>query len=459
MNENPEGAVNPTSQGAGTPPEAAQPAGVEQPVQPGLTTQSNTIEQPIPAEQPVQPVGQPAQPETQSPEAIPASGRDSITITQGNLAANQPAPAQPQEKKKTGLIVGLIIAAVLLIGGGIAAALLLMNSKSTDAVADAITRLLGEGKPNYVTVDGSIVITPDETEGQEITSLSLDLKSSLQPSSLINSTTATLTAVTKYYGNMTFDLGEVYAANGDLYININGISDLLENQLKPAIVEDEEEIDETEEELEEEEEDGLVVDCVDSEEMTDCTPEPIDTSPIFLTILSMLEPIDGEWIRIPLDSLNETGTSISGESNCMTEALTSFVENGNKLVQVYNNNAFISGTTENVRINSKANPVYRVVINKEKLADFASAAKTAGIKDMTKCVSVEETDINLPTIYVEVNDAKQFTRLYTTFSNDNVAVEADLSFGYPTNINVSEPDEYKEFEDVVKELFSSSIDY
>ena len=63
----------------------------------------------------------------------------------------------------------------------------------------------------------------------------------------------------------------------------------------------------------------------------------------------------------------------------------------------------------------------------------------------------------MPKIYAEVDGDNNFTRLYLTsnLNNGEGTMTIDLGFSYPTNVNVPEPEEYKNFSDVIQEIMSS----
>ena len=63
----------------------------------------------------------------------------------------------------------------------------------------------------------------------------------------------------------------------------------------------------------------------------------------------------------------------------------------------------------------------------------------------------------MPTIYTEVDNDNNFSRLYlvSDLNDGEGTMTIDLGFSYPENVNVSEPVEYKDFSEVLQEVMSS----
>ena len=137
------------------------------------------------------------------------------------------APVEPK-KKKTGLIIGIIIAVLVLIGGGVAAALVIMNLNRGDAVARAIEKIVTGNAPANVAIDGTFVLTPNDEESL-VSSVEINLDSEAATGSLMNSSAATVTANFTNGKSTNFEFDEVYAANGDLYFKLSGLTNAMED--------------------------------------------------------------------------------------------------------------------------------------------------------------------------------------------------------------------------------------
>ncbi|MBR0479753.1 hypothetical protein IJJ49_00590 [Candidatus Saccharibacteria bacterium] len=462
MNENPGGTPNPLNPNVGpvpTPePLSANPAEpVQAPVQPSPAPVA-----PSPATEPNPVVAEaPAAEATENPLVAAAEAEAPTENPAGSVIQDKP-------KKKVGLIIGIIILIIALIGGGVAAAFMMGLFGGGDPVAAAIAKMTGENRPENVSLSGTITVMPDNAS-MGVSKVVIDLKSSAQTSSLINSTTATLTA-TMGENEIEVSLGEVYAANGDLYFNISGIDEAIDTLMNqtPVQLNDEEMPELPDGEMPD---DDLMptVDCIDE---TDCIEQQgesmIDLSGMAGIIASIFGAVDGEWIRIPTDSLSDFSSSFGVDSStqCLIEAANNATKKGNSVAEIYSKHAFISGSNENVSVAKKNDPIYKIVFDEDKMKEFFEAVDTADIYDDSSCATEEVSTSeavaaikSLPTIYTEVNSENQFTRFYVSSSNNGSTIIVDLSIGYPTNISVSEPEEYIDFEDLLTGIFMSMFDY
>ena len=402
--------------------------------------------------------------EVQTASAAPAGDPMARPMEQAPAVA----PVQPK-KKKTGLIVGIIIAAVVLIGGGIAAALILMNLNRGDAVSKAIEKLASGNVPANVKMDGTFTLVPND-EDSLISNVKIDLDMQASTSSLMNSATATLTANFTNGGSFEFDLDEVYAANGDLYFKISGLTNALEDyttSLQGSLLEDEYADTNYGEDL------TVIVDC---EETGDC--EPVDTTgddaislESLTEILSLIEAVDGEWLRISTDDLSTIGglTTTDSDTSCLVNLMGDAKSYNNSIAEMYGKNPFITSTTEGVTLASKSGePVYKVVIDEEKFSTFINDFQDSTLaENLLSCMGYEGMKVDTddlaeeisewPTFYVEVDKDYNFTRLYfvADSTDGSTTLTTDLSFTYPENINVAEPAEYTDFSVMLQRILTS----
>lgn len=413
------------------------------------------------------------------------------------------AEAEPK-KKKTGLIIGIIIAAVLLIGGIVAAVILLTADKG-DPVAKAVEKLLNSGAPEYITTTGAITLTPKD-ENSVVTNVEIAINSEASTTSPINSTKATLTATFQDRGEASFEFDELYTTEGNLYLKIDGLTGAIEDfskQLQRTATGT------LNTNLEE-------TNCTDEENCLSLDDTELDTTESISVLESLgayaniVEQIDGQWLEISVDEIKDLTKQMSSDNDDTSRCLVEFVGNaktyGNTIAELYKNNSFISSTKEGVTLASKSGqPVYKVVFDKEKLTSFANSLKDSTfMKDLYSCMnyssaSIEGTDIaeiteDIPTLYVEVDKDYNFTRLYfnmpvgesstpltdvedcdceeatdcdcasnVTENTTVVATEekptfdmtTDLSFAYPTNINVAKPTESKSLITTIQNIFMS----
>ena len=487
MNENPEGTPNPLSQGSNLGPDPndgtldANPA---EPVAPGPTPVADEMSE-FGGAEPVPPAGQPM--------VQPANQINSLDPTGRPMEQAAPVVEQPK-KKKTGLIVGVIIAVLALIGVGIAIAVAVTNMNRTDAVAVAMQKLMNGETAANVGVDGTIDIAVNDPTSP-ISQIFIKLDSNLIASSLINASTATLTVTTRSGDSFDVEFKEVYAANGDLYFKIDGATAMLEdsgllNALnsgqttncdaagencveEPVIVED----------CAAGETDCMTVTTVEGVELTDGA-EVVDgeivetntvTGGVDLATLNLLaqvmEVVDGEWLKISTDELGAMagGVANSSKVSCLTNLVSDVNKNSNSTIELYNKYPFVSSTTDGVTIASKVNPVYRVVIDGANLVNFINSIQNAemasnlysclGLADNVSIDATEAAELanGMPTLYTEVSSDGYFTRLYlvTDIYDGTATATIDLTFNYPSAVNVTEPAEYQNFSDIIQEIMSA----
>ncbi|MBR0431138.1 hypothetical protein IJJ05_02525 [Candidatus Saccharibacteria bacterium] len=390
------------------------------------------------------------------------------------VAASQ--PVAPTGKKKTGLIVGMLVALFLAVGCGVAAVLMNMNANSGDPVAMAVNKIMNGEAPNNVAAKGAIDIAINDDESP-VTNLKIDLDSEIIMSSLINNSKATLTATFKDAGDVTVEIDEMRAADGDLYLKVEGLMDALENpKLLKTMFYGETEASDVVVDCTEEE--GCVEDVVLEEEEevvlddSDATADDAVLSQYAAYLANSLEIVDGEWVKVSLEEINEMMNSSETNTNsCLVDLISDVNQNRNSFASIYSKNAFIGSATGEVSVVKKNDPIYRVAFDKENMLSFMSELDNSEIiKTFNECqVENDEDSISivenqdsiiealskLPAIFVEVNKDYNITRLYSTLSSDEISITVDLGFSYPENVNVSEPNEYKNLTDVMQQLFTS----
>ncbi len=423
------------------------------------------------------------------PTASPASVSPVEMPASPDTVVEPMAPAGG--KKKTGLVVGILVALFLAVGCGVAAVLLSMNQNAGDPVAAAVNKIMTGKAPENVAAKGTINVAID-SDDSIVTNLKVDLDAEVITSSLINSSKATLTATLKNGGEVKVDVNEMRAADGDLYLKVDGLIEALKNpKLIRAMVygvesdddvldctgDDEDcvkEVDVDEEAVVEDE--GLEEGGAYFEEEVALEESTLDDDELEESILTeyteyltkSYSGIDGEWLRISMDEITEM-TKDSDTTECASNLISDLNSNRNTFAEIYNKNAFIGSAAGEVTVAKKTDPIYQVAFDKEKLADFMADLDSSDvIKNFNECqtknneetVSIVENqdDImdalsEMPAIYVEVNKDNNITRFYTSASAEGTSVTIDLDFSYPTNVNVTEPEEYKELTEVIQKLF------
>ena len=387
------------------------------------------------------------------------------------------APAAPQ-KKKTGLIVG-IIAGVLAIAGIAVAIVLVLNMNKGDAVVRALNKMMSSNAPEYVTVDGAITV---DLDGQRspVTGLDVKLKSDASTKSTINTANVDLTLKMKEGSDIALTVDEVYSTDGNLFFKVSGVREAIQSYL----------------------------DMMSASSGT-------DASSYISMFDGIINSLEDKWLKISVDELKSMTSGVDGADRltCLTDVTKDIRANNNAINDMFTKNPFISSTTENVTLASKGNTVYKVLFDKEKYENFSNELKDSDfVKKLMDCLGQENVTVgdnaknieNLPDIFVEVDGNDNFTRLYLqtelknnssstidyddTYDDDydtedseldeeevdvednDIDVEEediidtsskigtmtfDLGFSYPTTINVAEPTDYDDFSNVMQSLTSS----
>ena len=295
--------------------------------------------------------------------------------------------------------------------------------------------------------------------------------------SMINSSSAILNITDQEDNDYSVEFDEIYATSGDLYFRIDGVGSLLEDSnfldlftgnTTTNCVDDGDGMTNCE---------PTVVDCADANE-TDCivvdgevTSTDTLSSGITDMIAGIVKAADKLWIRISTDVFDSTVKGYVDSTSsvtCVTDLISDVNKNSNSAIEIYNKYPFIKSTDKNVVISSKNNPVYQISIDSKNFTEYLNAIQNTELaKTLNKCMgwnnnaAVTESDVNkivskMPKIYAEVNSNKDFTRLYleSDINNGVASATIDLGLSYPTNVNVSEPVEYTNYEDFIRTLFS-----
>ena len=444
------------SEPAAEPIRISKPANFGKPVDPMIPVRPSQPMQPVQPSQPAQPE-QPSQPVMAGPVAEPEPVAETgqpvqpmgvVTNTDGTMPAQpmmdpmerpmqravEELPPKPK-KKKTGLIIAAVISLFIAIGCGVAAALILLNNNKEDVVATAFGRLISGGAPTNLAVDGTVNVEFNDASSA-ISDMQINLKAEGVAKSMINTASAKLNANLRDGKSFSVDLGEVYAANGDLYLRVDGVTNMMDSSYSA----------------------GEVV-----------TEEGTNSAEALAGTLKLLEMIDGEWIRLSTDDLGTVAPATGSSTTvCLTNLVNDLAANSNIILGIYNKNPFIASTTDKLQVLSEKNPIYKVLVDNEKLTGFLNEASgTAPMQNLAACTGSENAEVSasavektlreMPAVYVEIDENYNFTRLYVEYDNGDMKVVADLDFTFPNNVNVPEPTEYKNLSTMLQELMTSMI--
>ena len=377
------------------------------------------------------------------------------TATPGAAAAAVAAEA-PKKKSKGGLIAALIISFLVLVGGGVAAAIMVLKPFGTrDAVPAAVAKLFSSERPKNVAANGQVTISLDDNS-LGISSLKVDINSSINTTTPENSTSVALTLTLVGDTVLTLNADEMYTSGGDLYLKVAGITDFLEDYVDYY-------------------QRGTIVDCNDGKyynDDMDCSAL-IGYDPTVETINGItdsLEFIDDEWIKISSSDFGGIASMFSGNdtaTQCLLDTAEKIESYGISLSDLYNENPFIVSSTENLKIAQKKNQLYLINFDAANTTGFInSIANSAFTKKMLDCVGTSATNSNVsvkasyvqkmidmfPVIYAEIDGNNNFTRLYLAYGDDSYDAVIDLDFEYPSSITVSEPSKSIDLNTVLQQL-------
>jgi hypothetical protein len=364
-------------------------------------------------------------------------------------AAEAPAPVseepagtvvEPVKKKKTGLIVLIVILVLAIIGGAVAAILILnpfgngngggSGGGDKDAVSKAIVKLLSSTEgPKKLGTKGTIEVTAG--------SASIPFKT----------IDATIDAgydveTGKSSGDVT--LGVAFSSTDETTIKVSEM--LVDKKLYLKATTDKE------------------VDTTDID-------EDDETAQYSLMIASFINMLGGKWISMSLT--DATSGLPSGSTNetaqCLIEAMKDTSDTKIDLGGIYENNKFVTSSTDSLKISKKNDPLYKLGVDSEKAASFVNAvANELGSSDAAKCIDttsseevtaeqISEIVKELPDVYVEVNSDYNFTRFYTNYtaSDESLGIKVDLTLNYNPTVEATAPSDSIKLEDLFRSMYQN----
>ena len=364
---------------------------------------------------------------------------------------------EPAKKKNSGLIAIIVVFLVALVGCAVAAIIMFdpfgfMHGGAPaedDRVPKALAALFEEGAPTNVGMSGDVTLYTYDEESP-VTSLEIDFTSKTNVKANAGTAEATVTANFSNGTYFKFDADEIHTEKGDLYLKLSGIPD--------AIVDYQTQI--------------TGVDCA-SDDVVDCTDDAsIDQYITTLQSLGVIDVIDDEWILIPSTEFSNIDGLVQLEDNpaqCLIDAAGTIGEYTDDLATAYNANQFITYSTQDLKITKKQDNLYKLSINSDAFANFINAMSTSGfVNELNACMGTTATNSEvsaddlenivdaLPTIYVEINEKYQFTRVYLKASTEDGSMEAiaDISLSYPAEFTVTEPSQYVDINTVLSKVLS-----
>ncbi|MBQ2695322.1 hypothetical protein IJG04_01645 [Candidatus Saccharibacteria bacterium] len=424
-------------------------------------------------------------------DAIAAIMAESTTANPADDLVAKDSIVEPKKgkksKKKVAIIIGIIFIVLALICGAAAVAIMLLNNNS-GRVDSAINKWLTNEEPNNLSANGTILIT-DDSDTATFSSLLIDIDTKNDRLSSSSTTSAKITMTLPDEQEMSFDVDSIQVNGGDLFLKLSN----WEASKTEALLETENTVDCTDEGCTEAtaevtdvaeiaettpQEEPVIEDCMIDGNEDNCAPvgpspivepAPISENETLSILTSLFDSLGNGWIRIPLGeaTTEDESTVVASEDSltCLNTTLTAISQNRNSIAEFYRQNSFIKSSTDNIKISAKTNnPIYSLTFDSEKLSGFSSAIDNASFaNEIFACADtygfnteVDDIFASAPTVYVEVNDNNDFTRVYLdgALAGSSISVNVDLALSYPTTIQVSEPAEYTDITTLLTDVLT-----
>ena len=330
-------------------------------------------------------------------------------------------PAKGGSKKKVLIIGAIVLLIIAIICGAAAVAIMMAGNNSGDRVSKAIEKLVNGQMPSIISAQGTINSFSD-VDDAEISSYNIDFNGTFDTAYNTNTISAKVNAELSSGDKVVIGVDELENKDGEVFFKIRGLDTLANNPLVSAFS-------------------GVV------------------------------EAIDDEWILVTGDFAdNMEGLEIfDNSSTCLINALGTLPKYSKDIAKKYEANQFINYSTDKLEISKKKNPLYKLTIDSNKLTAFINSLSNNGfINELNACADstatnedvaitmIEKIFENFPTVYVEIDDNYNFTRVYfkvaTGDETSAMTTTADLALSYPAKLEVVAPDEYMDMTTLVNTL-------
>jgi len=335
-------------------------------------------------------------------------------------------PAGKGNKKKILIIGAIILAIIAVICGATAVAIMMLQNNNGDRVNKAIEKLLNGEMPSIISAQGRISALSN-ADNTDINSFDIDFNGSFDVRNTTNTISAKVNADMKSGDKVSIGVDELENKDGEVFFKIRGFDTLSNNQLVSAFS-------------------GLT------------------------------EVIDDTWILVTGDfSENMEGLQIFDNSSaCLVNAFSTLPKYGKDIAKKYEANQFITYSTDKLETSKKKNPLYRVSFDSNKLSAFVNSLSNNGfINELNACTnntatnsattatSIENIFKIFPSVYLEIDDNYNITRVYfkTNLGDEagSMNVTADLALSYPNKLEVVAPDEYVDMSILVDKLVTGVL--
>lgn len=387
-----------------------------------------------------------------------------------------------KQKKRKGLIIGLVCLFIVLLGGGGFAAAYMIANQPNNIALSAFDHLMNA---EQVQIAGSFNASFDNDNLLGIKSFDINF----DDTSTSSGQTATISAKLALDGvpdTISLDLGEAMLSNGVFYLKADGLKtlyydtfyDQIHNYVYSGLLSSYQ--------------GSLLTACYDGVESdgaayqacldtysTDLNPEAgaaLDAvvADVMTEFGGIIDAVDGQWIEFSVDDIlssdllsldSTTRQTISSTYNCVTDKLTHFSQYSSELSDLYSQDPFLNMT-------SGQDGFYDLTIDADRFAGYVnSLSRSQTVKDFATCTgtTVDDSSISdvtasdvqpalsyLPRISAKFDSnlfSHSLSELKINESNSGYTVNSDLKFTYPTNAAVTAPSDARPVMDLVTEIY------
>ena len=188
----------------------------------------------------------------------------------------------------------------------------------------------------------------------------------------------------------------------------------------------------------------------------------------------IVESIDDQWIEFSINDImssdmlsvvdSSTRRSITSAYECAIDTLNQMPEYSSEFSNLYTNNPFVILT-------AGQNSFYNISFDADKLANYLNAiSQTQFAQNLASCFNttipsqsdfaITADDLAPALEYLPQISAKfdgifdhHLTELKMSEQNDYYSISSDLSFSYPTNLNVSAPTNTRPIMEIVNDVY------
>ena len=357
-------------------------------------------------------------------------------------------PANKGGRKKAFVIGAIVLLMIAIICGAAAIVIFVINAQESP-VTKAINKLINGEVSSIVNIQGTLATSNSGTPTNTMSAKSIDadFNGTFDMKSPVNEFKLGIDADFENGSNVSVNVDGVNTRDGSTYVKLSGVSSVLQLMSQSAMTTD---------------------NCNGN---TNCTTGTTNTTADNLALTTAINEVanslEDTWILLTSDASDSASSVIKLDesSTCLVSALGALPKSSSEIANKYKVNPFIIASTDNLEISKKKDTLYRLNIDKTKFDKFIDSIKgTQFVNELNACGTVVNTlgnDLaNSPSIYAEIDGDNNFTRLFmkSTASEGNTtsSTKFDLSFSYPSKLEIIEPTEYVEASKIFSSMFGGT---